>query len=176
MTSGNTKFFESVFKEYFKPLTLYASSYVNDVDIAKDITQDVFIKLYEKRQILQIHTSLKSYLYTSVRNRCLDHIKLHKIRELHKIQIYNSISENVEEESTEVMQSELQAKINVAIASLPDRNREIFRLNRIDGLTNQEIADELNLSKRTVETHISNALKKIKEMILLLISVFSIFF
>ncbi len=74
------------------------------------------------------------------------------------------------------MQSELQAKINVAIASLPDRNREIFRLNRIDGLTNQEIADELNLSKRTVETHISNALKKIKEMILLLISVFSIFF
>jgi len=157
-------------------LTLYASSYVNDVDIAKDITQDVFIKLYEKRQILQIHTSLKSYLYTSVRNRCLDHIKLHKIRELHKTQIYNSISENVEEESTEVMQSELQAKINVAIASLPDRNREIFRLNRIDGLTNQEIADELNLSKRTVETHISNALKKIKEMVLLLISVFSIFF
>ena len=157
-------------------MTLYASSYVNDVDIAKDITQDVFIKLYEKRQILQIHTSLKSYLYTSVRNRCLDHIKLHKIRELHKTQIYNSISENVEEESTEVMQSELQAKINVAIASLPDRNREIFRLNRIDGLTNQEIADELNLSKRTVETHISNALKKIKEMVLLLISVFSIFF
>ncbi len=159
----NEKVFESVFKEYFKVLTIYAKKYVLDLDTAKDITQETFVKLYEKRDELVIHTSLKSFLYTAVRNRCLDYIKLHKIRQQHKDAILYESSTYTEDEDTDLIRyTELQEKIHKIIKTLPAQNQKIFILSRFGGKSNQEIADELSLSKRTVETHISNALKKIK--------------
>ncbi len=134
-----------------------------DFDTAKDITQETFVKLYEKRDELVIHTSLKSFLYTSVRNRCLDYIKLHKIRQQHKDTIlYESSTYTEDEDTDQIRYTELQEKIHRIIKTLPTQNQKIFMLSRFGGKTNQEIADELNLSKRTVETHISNAIKKIK--------------
>ncbi len=160
----NEKVFESVFKEYFKVLTIHAKKYVLDLDIAKDITQETFVKLYEKREELVIHTSLKSFLYTSVRNRCLDYIKLNKIRQNHKdaIAYQSATNSEEEEEDKEIRITELKQKIHKVIQTLPSQNQKIFMLSRFEGKTNQEIADELNISKRTVETHISNALKKIR--------------
>jgi len=164
----NEKVFESIFNEYFKVLTVYAKKYVLDLDIAKDITQDTFVKLYEKREDLVIHTSLKSFLYASVRNKCLDYIKINKIRQQHKdaIQYQSSISSE-DEEDDKIRITELQQKIHRIIKTLPAQNQKIFMLSRFEGKNNQEIADELNLSKRTVETHISNALKKIKATVVL---------
>ncbi|MCK8524269.1 RNA polymerase sigma-70 factor [Aquimarina sp. D1M17] len=160
----NEKVFESVFKEYFKVLTIHAKKYVLDLDIAKDITQETFVKLYEKREELVIHTSLKSFLYTAVRNRCLDYIKLNKIRQNHKdaIAYQSATNSEEEEEDKEIRITELKQKIHKVIQTLPSQNQKIFMLSRFEGKTNQEIADELNISKRTVETHISNALKKIR--------------
>ncbi len=164
----NEKVFESVFKEYFKALTIYAKGYVQDLDTAKDITQETFIKLYEKRDELVIHTSLKSFLYTTIRNRCLDYIKLHKIHQQHKNSILYQSSISVEEEDTDrIRYAELKEKIHKAIKTLPTQNQKIFMLSRFNGKSNQEIAEELNLSKRTVETHISNAIKKIRVSVLL---------
>ncbi len=167
----NIKVFESVFKQYFKVLTIYAKRYVLDLDTAQDITQEVFIKLYERKDELIIHTSLKSFLYTSVKNRCLDYIKIHNIRQQHKDIIQKESSILVEEDDNEIEKTELQEKIYKAIKTLPDQNQKIFMLSRFEGKTNQEIADELNISKRTVETHISNALKKIKAIVLIVFTV-----
>lgn len=138
-----------------------------DLDTAQDITQDVFVKIYEKRQLLEIHTSLKAYLYTAVRNNCFDHLKIHKIHQRHKDQIKQESSDLVIEDDDTVDQIELQDKIYKAIQTLPEQNQKIFKLSRFEAKTNQEIAELLNISKRTVETHISNALKKIKSLVLL---------
>lgn len=164
----NEKVFESVFKEYFKVLTIYAKKYVLDLDTAKDITQETFAKLYEKREDLEIHTSLKSFLYASVRNRCLDYIKLHKIRQQHKDQIkYQSSISSEDEDAEKIRLSELKQKIHKVIQTLPTQNQKIFMMSRFEGKSNQEIADELDISKRTVETHISNAIKRIKTTVVL---------
>jgi len=169
LEKGEAKVFEYIFKKYFKLLVVYAKTYVEDIDLAQDITQDIFVKIYEKRESLSVYTSLKSYLYTSIRNKCFDYLKLEKIHRLHKETIKQTSSE-IDEDEDKISEIELQEKIAIAIGKLPEQNQLIFRLSRLEGKTNQEIADTLGLSKRTVETHISNALKKLR--ILLLITIF----
>ena len=166
LREGNESAFESVFRQYFKVLVVYAKKYVQDFDLAQDIAQEVFAGFYERRESVSIHTSLKSFLYTSVRNKCLDELKKNQIHDKHKDMIKHT-SSAIEEDSDVVHKVELQEKIYKAIQKLPDQNQKIFRMSRLEGKSNQEIADELHLSKRTVETHISNALKTIKSIIFL---------
>ncbi|RZS93522.1 RNA polymerase sigma-70 factor [Aquimarina brevivitae] len=164
LKEGKSSAFEAVFRQYFKVLVVYAKNYTKDLDAAQDIAQEVFANLYEKRNSLTIHTSLKAFLYASVRNRCLDQLKSHQIQARHKEMIKHTSSE-IDDDTELIYKTELQEKIYLAIAKLPEQNQKIFRMSRLDGKSNQEIADELKLSKRTVETHISNALKTIKSLI-----------
>ncbi len=152
-----------MFTIYFKELAVYAKKYTNDIDVAQDITQDVFVKLFEKRETLEIHTSLKSFLYVSVRNRALDHIRSQKRKQIHHEEIYNTSKSKVYVEDQELQEeTELQAKVYKLITQLPEKNQKIFKLSRLEGRSNEEIAVLLGISKRTVETHISNALKKLR--------------
>lgn len=159
---GDEEAYELIFRRYFKVLSVYAMSYLKDIEIAQDITQDVFVKLYESKESLQIHTSLKSFLYTTIRNRCLDYIKINRIHHDHKEIIKHQLAGTDVDKSDAVLKAELQEKIYEAINQLPEQRQKIFKLSRIDGKSNQEIATLLNLTKRTVETHISNALKNMK--------------
>ncbi len=147
---------------------------MEDIGIAQDMVQEVFIKVYIKKDSLQIHTSLKSYLYTAVRNQSLDYLKLNKIYQLHKETLRNEI-DLVEEDINEIKQIELEEKVTAAIKTLPKQNQLIFKLSRFEGKTNQEIADILNLSKRTVETHISNAIKRLKNLLMMTVFFTSFF-
>lgn len=177
---GDDAAFESLFRQYFKVLTVYALRYLNDLDIAQDLTQDVFVRLYEQRTELKIHTSLKSYLYTIVRNRCLDYIKTNRIHNDHKQIIQNEHTGSQADHSDVVLEVELQERIFSAINELPEQRQKIFRLSRLEGKSNQEIADLLSITKRTVETHISNALKNLKTqlsdyLVVLIISIITYF-
>ena len=168
-----------MFREHFKALTIYAKRYVQDLDSAQDITQEVFVRLYEKRSTLEIHTSLKAFLYTAVRNRCLDALRSNKTHQLHKEQIKSQTEEitsfTIDQDEQLIEQTALQQKLYNAINELPEQNQKIFRLSRLEGKTNQEIADQLHLTKRTVETHISNALKKLRKIItLILLLIYSV--
>ncbi|MEW7278166.1 sigma factor [Aquimarina sp. 2201CG1-2-11] len=82
--NNNVGVFEAIFKEYFKPLAVFANQYVSDMDLAQDITQEIFIKKYEKKNDLVIHTSLKSFLYVAAKNKCLDYLRSAKVRKKHK--------------------------------------------------------------------------------------------
>lgn len=160
---GSDEAFEMLFKEYFKALAVYAKKYLNDLDLAQDIVQEVFVKFYEQRNTMMVHTSLKALLYQSVRNRCLDHIRSQQTRSTHHENIL-TMSKGADIDAVDFMeQVELEEKIHRSIADLPDQCQVIFKLSRLDGKRNQEIADELNLSKRTVETQISNALKRLRK-------------
>ena len=152
------KDFESLFMSYYSALVVFAGKYVNDIDIAREIVQDFFVKLYEKRMSITIDTSIKSYMYRSVYNCCINYLNQ---RSLHQKYIKNiELSERTEEDpEKEIIAVDLQQKIFEIVEQLPGKCRRIFKMNRYEGLKNEEIAKILNLSKRTVETQISKALK-----------------
>ncbi len=160
---GDGSAFEQLFITYYQPLVVFANKLVYDMDMARDLVQGVIVHFYEKREDIQIHTSLKAHLYQSVRNRCLNHLKREQtIRNHHStLFIENKESESVFHDIME--ETELENRIFQIINSLPKQCQKIFEMSRFQGKTNQEIADELSISKRTVETQISNALKKMRQ-------------
>lgn len=158
--------FEQLFKAYFKVLSVYAKKYLNDLDLAQDIVQEVFVKFYERRNELEIHSSLKALLYQSVRNRCLDQLRSQQTHSSHHEQILTLNRGNDIDDADFMEQTELEERIYHAVDTLPEQCQVIFKMSRFEGKRNQEIADELQLSKRTVETQISNALKRLRKDII----------
>ncbi len=161
LKEGRETAYRQLFQQYFEPLTYFANKYLQDVDASKDIVQGVFSQLYQGREELSINTSVKSYLYRAVTNRSLNEIKSSKLHQQHHSDIKATADTEFSENSMEL--NELEMKIMKIVEGLPERTREVFKLSRFEHKTNQEIADELNISKRTVETQISNALKILRQ-------------
>ena len=154
---------EKLFKSYFGPLCSFAGKYVKDHDSAKEIVHDVFINLWEKRDALHMKTSLKSYLFKSVHNRCLNYLRDQKKFDKNELGEDNIGSYGSVDYNDHLEEAELQQKINVALNSLPEKCREIFILSRFEELKYKEIAVRLNVSVKTVETQMSKALKILRE-------------
>lgn len=162
LIKGDEATFEFIFKEYYRPLSLFANRYLQDVEMAKDLVQEMFSYLFEKRETLNIHTSLKSFLYQSVKNRCLNQLKSSKLHESHHQVILNSQPINLVD-NNEIELAELEDRISRIVSEMPPQTKRVFEMSRFEGVDNQEIADQLNISKRTVETHISSALKRLRD-------------
>jgi len=159
--TGNESVFKQLFQDYYRPLTVFALKYLADLESAKEIVQDLFVHLYENRRTLAITISLESYLYQSVRNRCLNHIKKQQGHQKHLKHFHNEQPSH-EDMEAEINKNELEHRIFRIISDLPPQCRNIFTLSRVRGLKNNEIAEQLGISKRTVETQISNALKALR--------------
>jgi len=159
LRNGEEAAYEVLFSEFYKVLTLFANKYLKDIEAAKELVQDLFVHLYERRENLDINSSLKSYLFRSTHNRCINYINSQKIRNKYAEHV-NLTSDSLDNSlEQQVSSAELEHAIYKAIGNLPPKCRSIFKMNRFEGLSNTEIADKLNLSKRTVETQISKALK-----------------
>lgn len=152
---------EQLFRDCFRPLTVFAMHYVNDRSVAEDIVQDLFLYVYEKYTEKKEDVPV-NYLYTLVRYRCLNYLAHLKTRQERRVDIEKSYS-NPHDPLELIERIELEHSYLQAVESLPSKCRQVFRMNRFMGKTNQEISDELSLSKRTVESHISHALKIIRE-------------
>jgi len=162
LRSGNEKAYTLLFHEYYRPLTVFANKYLNDLESSKELVQDLFVYLYEKRKSLVVTTSLRSYLYQSVRNRCLNQLNKNDVRrEFQKQALQNQDSDESLEK--QIMANELEHEIFRIVSQLSSKCREVFIMSRTKGLKNQEIAEKLHISIRTVETHISKALKTLRE-------------
>lgn len=155
--------FDYIFNYYYSALCVFSLKYLSDRDAAEDLVQDFFVSLWIESSGLEIKSSLKSYLFTSIRNRCIDLHKHQKVAEKYRASIL--FSDRGEESATEhfLAESELRQALENGFSKLPPRCREIFEMNRLKGLSNQEIAEKLGLSKRTVELQISNALKILRK-------------
>jgi RNA polymerase sigma-70 factor, ECF subfamily len=162
LLTRNKVVFDFIFHYYYSGLCAYCERITCNQQVAEDIVQELFVTLWIKHQQIHITSSLKNYLFTSVKNRSLDYLK----REQRKSQKLGTLAE--EQELPENLSSlwfaeaELQAIVEKSLKKLPPRCREIFELSRFQGLKNQEIADKLGLSKRTVELQVSNALKHLR--------------
>ena len=159
---GDESAFEGVFRELFQPLVHYAMRFLREVEASEEVVQEAFFAVWEKRATLEIHTSLKSYLYRSVHNKCLNLIKHIGIREDYKAWNEQSREAQEQEVADELGKSELEQRIHSAIAELPTERQKIFRMSRFEGLRYQEIADQLNISVKTVENQMGKALKALR--------------
>lgn len=153
--------FKEVFTEYYPLLVVFAKKYVLDLDTAREIVQDLFVKFYEKNLLSNIETSIKAYLYLSVRNACLNYIKSQKtIHKHHEEILFLANDDNDWMDYAE--QTEMEEKVFKAISNLPPECADIFKMSRFEGIKNKEIAEKKNISIRTVETQISKAIKRLK--------------
>lgn len=156
---GNERVFEETFRKYYQSLCNYANSILKEMDEAEEVVQNLFLSIWEKRSDLEINISLKSYLYRAVHNHCLNRIKHLKVREEYQQYATNFYDASYESVSQTVMKNELEQKIEEAIKKLPEQCRLIFRMSRFEELKYHEIAEQLELSPKTVENQIGKALK-----------------
>ena len=159
LKEGKETAFEMIFKTYYKPLCTYAYSFLNDKDEAEEVVQSTFISVWEKRNGIEIQTSLKSYLYRMVRNSCLNVIKHEKVKKQHAAYEMAGGEPSHESVSQAVVSSELESKIYEAMKTLPEQCRLVFQLSRFEELKYAEIAGQLDISIKTVENHMGKALK-----------------
>ncbi len=169
LKDGDKLALELIYKKYFTGLYYYAKKIVGNKTIAKDIVQDSFLKIWENKTSISIQTSLSAYLYKSIYNNSLNYLKHMQVIEKHKdskkMQLeyakeYYSMSG--EHGQSILIANELSQEIENAIENLPKKCKKIFKLSRLDGLKNREIADQLNISVNTVQTQMSIALKKLR--------------
>lgn len=162
--TGDEKAFEALFRAYYPILCSYATRIVNDAAVAEEIAQEVFVKMWERKESLLIDASVKNYLFRSVKNSCLNHLRHIKTEEEY-IKHIQSDQHDYPEQDYE-SKKELLAKIESGIAAMPEKRREIFKLSRQDGLKYREIAEKLNISVKTVEAQMGLALKHLREKLI----------
>lgn len=140
----------------------FANTYLQNMAVAEDFVQEIFVHLWEKKDKIEIKTSLKSYLYQAVKHKCLNEIKHLKVREKHQTQVKEA---NAFDSSNEFdfEAEELGDIIQQKIDAMPEKRRDIFKLSREEGLSYKEIAEKLGVSIKTVENHMGLALKYLRE-------------
>jgi len=159
LKEGHESAFEMLFKTYYQSLCKYAYSFLNDKDEAEEVVQAAFINVWDKRQAIEIQTSIKSYLYRMVRNSCLNVIKHQKVKKQHAAYEMAGGEPSHEGVSQSVISSELEQKIYEAMKALPEQCRLVFQLSRFEELKYAEIADQMDISVKTVENQMGKALK-----------------
>lgn len=164
----NRKDFEQLYDEYYSGLCAYAFRFVRSRAMAEDMVQDVFCQIWNNKKEISFHISGKSYLYLSVKNRCLDYIKHNNIHSRYEEIMKNGgeVSQNFTWEH--FVEREMETFVESSLSKLPQDLRELFILNKIEGRTAQSIADEKGVSVRTIEGQIARSLKLLRENLSLL--------
>lgn len=163
LISKDKRAFEQVFNQYYNIMVLYAARFMDTREEAEEIAQDVFVKFWEKCDTLAPDSSVKSYLYRSVHNSCLNAIKHEKVKDGYRQHVINFL-ETSYQDTIEVYDPDIiRNRIHLEIDKLPPRCSEIFKLSRFEGLKYQEIADHLGISVKTVEVQMGKALKVLRE-------------
>ncbi len=165
--SGDAVAYEAVFRATFRPLVGYVFRIVHSREIAEELVQEMFLSLWLRRATLEIASgSLMSYLFTAARNRALAHVRRERIRSRWAEREMSSAEIAEAERSTlvpdEAGEVEFALAIRAAVDALPQRCRQVFRLSRERGLTYVEIAGELGIAVKTVESHMALALRTLR--------------
>jgi RNA polymerase sigma-70 factor (ECF subfamily) len=155
--NGDKQAFRQVFDSCYESLCQYAFTILKDMDEAEDTVQAVFLKIWESRTQLEIRHNIRSYLFRTVYNKCINQLEHRTVRM--KYEDYGRREHSAEVQHPEVFPDELEEHIKRAIGKLPPHCRNVFLLSRYEELRYAEIAERLNISVNTVENQVSKALK-----------------
>jgi len=160
----NIEEFKKLFRLHYNGLVNFVNSrYVNDYDEARDIIQATFMKVWNGRDRIDVTASPKSYLYQAAKNTALDHIRKYKSRVNVVLEDDLERLDRPEEVDRDADSFHLKSKIVEALDVLKPKTRQIFKLHKFEGLTYEEIANHMDISKRTVESNIARALVLMRE-------------
>ena len=160
--NGDEKAFEKLFRTYTKKLCNFADQYVDSSEVAEEIVQDVFLEIWDNRRGWEPNKNVRAYLYKSVRNSALDYLKHEDVVETWKKEAGVKAHNLTKSPGDHLRQKELGRSIQDAMAELSERQRVVFILARRHEMTYKEVAETLDISVKTVETHISEALKRLR--------------
>ncbi len=154
--------FKKLFSEFYPALCVFSERYIDNHDVAKDIVQDTFFKIWKSRKNIDIDTSFRNFLITAVRNNCMDYLRKQNLagRYIEKQTPFIQTPASPEDIYT---LNELETMIHVALTKLPPKVREAFEMNRFKGITYLEIAEKMSVSPKTIEAYIGKALKILRE-------------
>jgi len=151
--------FEQIFKTYFKSLHSYAFTILKDEIVAEEIVQNIFYKIWEKAEQINSGTSIQAYLYRAVHNESLNYIKHLKVRSNYQQQALYQMKNETDNASKKISFKELEGRLHQALNELPQQCRTVFQKSRFEELKYRQIAEELNISVKTVENQMGKALK-----------------
>jgi len=164
--------FTCLFRDHYPNLSAYACLFV-DEEAAEDIVQEVFVYVWENKENISIHTSIKAYLFKATYTRCLNYINRQKMLSINHRHIENDLRDyqlsffdpDKNETIRKLYMDDLRNEIDRAIESLPQKCREVFTLSYIKDMPNKEISQLLEISESTVEKHINHALKVLRQLL-----------
>lgn len=159
--NGDARVFRQVFDACYDSLCQYAFTIVKDFDQAEDIVQSIFVKLWERRESLEIKTSIRSYLFRSVYNQCINQLEHAAVKKRFDASVQNS--PGVDRQQPDVFPAELEDNIRKAVDNLPQQCRTIFIMSRYEELRYSEIAEKLDISVNTIQNQICKALKLLRD-------------
>ncbi|MBV6644268.1 MAG: RNA polymerase sigma-70 factor [Cyclobacteriaceae bacterium] len=159
LEKGNELALDQLFSRYWEPMFQLALNITDDPDLSSDIVQDIFVDLWERRATRKI-SHLQAYLNRAIKNQMASYIR--KTKHIEQFQQHFESMFSVDDTEQPLLMEELQDTIDEQLQKLPNRCREIFKLSRYHSLSNQEIADRLNISLGTVEVQISRALRHLR--------------
>jgi len=157
----NKHTFKELFDTYYNPLCNFCFRFVTDHSEAEDVVQEVFTAFWNKKDQINIKTDIKYYLFTSVRNKAIEHIRSRKRR----MNLEEEMGRRLETSYTEHFMEEnlIKEMINQSVGQLPPKCREIFVMSKVNGLTYNEIADKLGLSTKTIENQMRRAFQILRQ-------------
>ena len=163
--------FEQFYITWYSRAKYFAREYVHSESDAENIIQDVFLHLYERRDLMDAYTNLTAYLFTSIKNRCLDYLRKWVLEQetAQGVQDEFEMEHRMKYDSLEIFNTQFSDETDIgelldnALQKLPERCRNIFIMNKLEGKKQKEIAEELNLSINTVESQMGIAYKKLRE-------------
>ncbi len=161
LKQGDKKGLKETFELLYTPLCLYAQKFVEQLDVAEDIVQDVFISFWENKSYLNIKGRLGAYLYRTVRNRCLNHLRDNKLKPSNWLDEYAEIYTDTEDISE--TQDEIIEKIKKAINELPPGSRAVFTSIVMDGYSYKEAAEKHNISVNTIKSQLRRAFDQLSK-------------
>ena len=164
LRGGDHTAFDEIFRQWYEPVVRSANRVLHDPGVAEELSQDVFLEFWRRRETLAADSSIAGYLMQAVRNRSLNHLR-HLAVQKKSVVYVEALSEPAEQADVAVQSGEVERAIADAIAELPPRTREVFVMSRERGLRYSEIADELGISVKAVEANMSRALRMLRELL-----------
>lgn len=159
ISEGDESAFRQLFDYYYPRTRVFFSSYTRNIEDARDLAQDIFVKLWTMRATLPELLSFPAYLHRICRNSAIDYARKHRIM--------LDIEENFAETDSldeDCFAREMRSRMKSRIAEMPERRRRVITMSRIEGKSNEEIAAEMGITKKTVENHLNAALKELRKL------------
>jgi RNA polymerase sigma-70 factor (ECF subfamily) len=162
LQQGKERAFDVIYDLYWKPLFQYAYKRLESAETAKDLVQDIFICLWNKKDALKLTSSLSAYLFSMLRFKLIDYYHAGEVRKRYASDADKINHLSFDDAGQKVNLGEINNLLNLSMQTLPDKMKEIFELSRIKGYSTRQISEQLSISEQTVKNQLSTALRRLK--------------